>query len=864
MMPALVCEEPHGAPDDQVQRTVRVYEELHRRQGEVDLGSFWADRTRRQPLDEEQELACLSGLIKVDLRRRIERGETPGVAGYLDAFPQLQHADSRMVSLIYEEYCLREERGDAPDPDSFCDRYPDWRDSVASQLRYHRLLSETPGFSTPKIDFPEPGDHFEEFVLRAQIGKGGYSRVFVANDLSLGGKRVVLKVSVDRGQEAEAQGALDHPHIVPVNAVVYPPEPGLRGLSMPFRPGSPLDDVIRRIRQGGARPRSALDLWDALAEGVDLSLLDDSDDDLGAVRDAGPRGDGWKGFPIHGTFAQGAAWIGLILAGALQYAHGHRTFHRDVKPGNVLLTLHHGPQLLDFNLAHSPHTPQEAAAILGGTLPYMAPEQIEAFLVPERRGDVGALADVYSLGLVLHELLTGEPPDLPDASLPPVRAMRDLLDRRASLSTEVRRHDPGVPHALEAIVKKCLRLDPNGRYASAGMLAEDLDDFLHRRPPRHAGNPSRMERLVDWATRNRRSLIVNGSYLCLLGLLAPLAWEQAGRWFQPALKDRAEFRRAVAAVDQSRYQTAVELLMKVAEEYPNEPLPRFYLGIALSHANLLPEDSGLFSYGRAMGMPGAEAALRSWAVGHPKLAEHLRWFGVNSLEKTQEGLNAAASPDGGSAVVDGTTRHIIDVAAHALRSALAVDPTSKEAIQNLATIAEFRQDYQEAHDRLSDLLRLAHTKDADVRPAEISTWKLQRSRVATLRAKELSASPVDRDRRHALVLADEAVADLDDCAGAIVDFQRLYYLSFRTETLLSRGEIRRLLGKPVLGSADAREAKRTLETWLGLARSSASPVPKAVERGYLDRVRDLCNLESTESPDASIDPPSPEPSKAVK
>lgn len=863
-MAALAINDAPVGAIDRVDHTVRVYEELSQRQGDVDLERFWADRRRREPLDEEQELACLSGLIKADLRCRFERGETPEVAGYLGAFPQLQHADSRMVSLIYEEYCLREERGDKLDADSFCDRYPDWKDSVASQLRYHRLLSETAGFSMPKIEFPEPGDHFEEFLLRAQIGKGGYSRVFVANDLSLGGKRVVLKVSIDRGREAEAQGALDHPHIVPVNAVVYPPDPGLRGLSMPFRLGSPLDDVIRRIRQGGAQPRSTSVLWDALADGVDRNLLDDSDDDLDAIREAGPTGDGWKGFPVHGSFAQGAAWIGRILAGALHYAHERHTFHRDVKPGNVLLTLHHGPQLLDFNLAHSPHTPQEAAAVLGGTLPYMAPEQIEAFLVPERWGEVGALADVYSLGLVLHELLTGRTPDLPDPTLPPAHAMRDLLDRRASLSTDVRRHNPRVPHALEAIVKKCLCLDPKARYATAGMLAEDLDDFLNRRPLRHAENPSRIERFVDWAARNRRSLIVNGFYLCLLAMLAPLAWQEAGRWFQPALKDRAEFQRAVDDVDQGRYQQAVELLMMLVEEYPKEPLPRFYLGIALSHANRLPKDSALFSYGLAMALPGAEAELRSWAHDHPKLVEQLRRFGVDSLEKTQESFNAASTADRGLADVDEAIRAIIETADHALRSVLAVDPTSKETKQNLATIAEIKKDYQTAHDRLSELLALAHKKNGDVLPGELCAWRLQRSRVSTARARELSASTADRDRRRSLEFADEAVADLDQCTGAIVAAQRLFYLGYRTEALLARGEIQCLLGQRDLAGVDAREAKRTLDIWLGLSRSSGAPVSEHVERGYLERLRDLRARASAETPNDSHDPTSPEPSKGTE
>ena len=75
-----------AAATDHVDQTIRSYEELHQRQGEVDLARFWADRTEREPLDEDQELACLSGLIKADLKCRFERGETPAVAGYLGAF----------------------------------------------------------------------------------------------------------------------------------------------------------------------------------------------------------------------------------------------------------------------------------------------------------------------------------------------------------------------------------------------------------------------------------------------------------------------------------------------------------------------------------------------------------------------------------------------------------------------------------------------------------------------------------------------------------------------------------------------------------------------------------------------------------
>ena len=249
-----------------------------------------------------------------------------------------------------------------------------------------------------------------------------------------------------------------------MNSVAFQPDRGLRGLSMPFRQGLPLDEIVKRVRPGD-RPRPARCLWEVLVQSTAAGTLPLAPEERDSLLRDGPKGDGWNGFPVRGTYAQGVAWVGMILARALHYAHGMQTFHRDVKPGNVLITIHHGPQLLDFNLAESPHSAQHAeSAMLGGTLPYMAPEQIEAFLNPDLWGSVGAKADLYSLGLVLRELLTGQAPDLPDDKLPPARSMRELLDRRACLPTDVRRYVPEIPHALDAIVGRCLAFNAKDRY----------------------------------------------------------------------------------------------------------------------------------------------------------------------------------------------------------------------------------------------------------------------------------------------------------------------------------------------------------------------------------------------------------------
>ncbi len=128
---------------------------------------------------------------------------------------------------------------------------------------------------------------------------------------------------------------------------------------------------------------------------------------------------GWSDFPAAGSYADAVAWVGLKIAQALSHAHGRGFYHRDVKPENVLLNGRDGPQLIDFNLAHDPALAGAArSAHRGGTLPYMAREHLEAFLDPARWDDVDGRADLFSLGLVLRELLTLQSPARPGDRLP--------------------------------------------------------------------------------------------------------------------------------------------------------------------------------------------------------------------------------------------------------------------------------------------------------------------------------------------------------------------------------------------------------------------------------------------------------------
>lgn len=474
-------------------RLVEDYRSARRRGDAPSLERYCSERA----MDSSPEaIAALAVLIKEDLRQRFTRGERPAVVDYLDRFPVLRERQShnRMISLAYEEFCLREEHGERPDPESFCQRYEPWRDSLVSQLRYHDAFSQLASMPHKPMHFPEPGELFRQFRLCSELGRGGVARVYLARNDNLGGRKFVLKLSPDHGDEPSIQGQLDHPHIVAVTHVEHEPETGLRGLFMPYWPGLPLNQVIDRIDPARTRPRSASALWNSLGAPAEEEQR---------IEDAGRPT--WSDYPRRGSHADAVAWVGLKLAEALAHAHGRGIIHRDIKPANILLTRRGGPLLLDFNLAHaSSHAEEADAANRGGTLPYMAPEQLRAFLDPDAWDQVGSTADLYSLGLVLRELLVGDgPPKLPEG-LSAARAVAELLDLRSETPPPpVRQIQPTLPASLDAILSRCVAPNPRDRYSSAEMLAEDFRRFLSRQPRQQA---PRSERLACWLRRNCAAL----------------------------------------------------------------------------------------------------------------------------------------------------------------------------------------------------------------------------------------------------------------------------------------------------------------------------------------------------------------------
>jgi mono/diheme cytochrome c family protein len=225
-----------------------------------------------------------------------------------------------------------------------------------------------------------------------------------------------------------------------------------------------------------------------------------------------------------------AARLVQTLAAAIHYAHENGVVHRDLKPGNVLLAVSDqlsavsqasvsglkadrgsltAPKITDFGLAKrldegSGHT--RTGEILG-TPHYMAPEQAEG-----RIRDIGPRTDVYSLGTILYEALTGRPPFVDDS---PVVVLRRIVNNDAAAPSKLNR---SVPRDLDAICLRCLEKRPQDRYATAGELADDLGRFL-RHEATHARPISIWRRTVRWAKRHPERALAMALVLALVGLL---------------------------------------------------------------------------------------------------------------------------------------------------------------------------------------------------------------------------------------------------------------------------------------------------------------------------------------------------------
>ncbi|HKI34690.1 MAG TPA: protein kinase [Gemmataceae bacterium] len=506
--------------------------------------------------------ALLIELVHEDLEYRIGNGEAARVESYLERFPELHDDAPVMVELIASEFYLRRRVQGTCAVAEYLRRFPELSEVLSSRLQEADAALTTPAeamsanataLETPKAggkDTAEgPGGRetldaarvppardrhaVPGYEIIAELGRGGMGVVYkawqlkakraVALKMLLAHAHASLEEKVRFQIEAEAVARFQHPNLVQLYDIGE--HDGLPFFSLEFCGGGSLDrDLKERRRMGQARaPREVAALVEKLAR-------------------------------------------------AMHYAHSHGVVHRDLKPGNILLTPEGEPKVADFGLAKRMDSDAEVTrtGMVMGSPPYMAPEQAAGAL-----RDISPVSDVYALGAILYELLTGRPPFLGATSVETIRQV--LNDEPAP----PRRLNAAVPRDLEIICLKCLQKDQPKRYASAEALAEDLRRFANDEPISARPTPA-WERALKWVRRRptTAALVAVTAFALFAVVVLVVGWQsqqinqarqelkkfeeqdqvrqRGGRMLGEARRLEAEGRWATAYVELIRARDALE------------------------------------------------------------------------------------------------------------------------------------------------------------------------------------------------------------------------------------------------------------------------------------------------------------------
>jgi serine/threonine protein kinase/tetratricopeptide (TPR) repeat protein len=430
----------------------------------------------------------LAARLAEEMIRRWQAGERPGAEEFLERHPKLRENTEAALRIIYEEVCLRQEVGDPLPAAALFRRFPQWQEQLKKLLDCHQLL-DVP--AVPAL--PALTEELGDFVLLAELGRGAQGRVFLARQPRLGDRLVVLKVTPQTGHEHLTLARLQHTHIMPLYAVHDEPTRNLRTLCMPYLGGASLRQVLLELQDTPLVERTGQHLLDALDRASprheELTPLDA----VAPIRQLFGRL----------SYVEAICWIGACLADGLQHAHERGLIHMDLKPSNVLLAADGQPLLLDFHIAQKPIQPaQKLEHALGGTPGYMSPEQWAAMNAVGHGAPIPAAVDahtdLYSLGMLLQEALSGQLP----------------LDGSAAPSLSD--CNPRVSVGLADVIGKCQCSDPPGRYATAAELAADLRRHLLDLPLRGVRNRSIPERWRKWRRHQPYALALGAMAITVL------------------------------------------------------------------------------------------------------------------------------------------------------------------------------------------------------------------------------------------------------------------------------------------------------------------------------------------------------------
>ena len=402
-----------------------------------------------------------------------------------------------------------------------------------------------------------------EFRIIREIGRGGMGVVYEAEQVTMG-RQVALKV-LARGagldpkalerfkREIRATAKVSHPNIVRIFSVGE--WEGRPYYTMEYIEGISMDRLVDLIRRG-----TSLDFRDSGAgQGlVDALHRQDTvllarlaaaeDEETDRTSTESPEGEQpAMARPRGASHFRFIARLVRDAAGALDYAHRQGVVHRDIKPSNLLLTQDEQVRVTDFGLAvEIDGASLTQTGTMAGTPQYMSPEQL---LI--RRVRVDARTDVYSLGVTLYELLTLTPPFSADSR------EQLLLNIAVKEPRRPQRLNPHVPRDLQTIALKAMEKDPQHRYQSAQLMADDLSRFLNDEPIR-AVAPSMATKLSKFVRRHKAlsAAVVASFAFLIIGSVA--AWEVQEQRRQAEAKTLIQ--RAEKAGEEGRANVALDLL----------------------------------------------------------------------------------------------------------------------------------------------------------------------------------------------------------------------------------------------------------------------------------------------------------------